>query len=675
MKTKNAFLTIAMAILLVTTGLAQNRAVLLHESFDGNSLPNGWSVQGEGANNWVVSQTNNAGGTPNEMELQFSPYFTGMARLITPAFDLTGVSGVTFTFNHSYEHFYGSNDMGIATSSDGGVTWNECWRHTYNSSSVYHVLESIESPDMGQPNVQFCVFVDTDSHQFIQWFFDDIEIISNTNNDLGLTRLAFPATLPYGETNLGVKVLNYGTDAITSVEMSYQVDGQEPVAETFSVNIPYMTTDVLTFSTPVDLGLGQHDCVFKILEVNGAEGDDNDENNELELTLTVVHAIGERNVMIESFSSSTCGPCVENNEALHQLCEDYAGQFAFVKYPTFGDRYNTAESDTRFYYYNVVGVPQAFLDGVDQGENPVLSTNFEPMLEQVALFDIRSSFFMQGSTIKVVADIMPFVDQNARVFVSVNEKRTVNNTGSNGETEFFHVMMKMLPDAQGTQVNFTVGEEQHFEFEYDMASTHVEEMNDLEVAVWVQNHSTKEIYNSRFAYEYTDEHPYSVQNLKAEEEEGVYCHCLLVSWDAPSQGTPTGYNVYVNNVLVAENVNETEYEYEYLPEKLYVIEVQALYGGDKTSVKQIVTFQETQSVDEAENQECKVYPNPSNGQFNIDLGEGQWSVEVCDLMGRKVYEGRHDGQTVIDLNQCQKGIYFLKAMSEGREVTAKLTIL
>lgn len=60
MKTKNAFLTIAMAILLVTTGLAQNRAVLLHESFDGNSLPNGWSVQGEGANNWAVSNTNEA---------------------------------------------------------------------------------------------------------------------------------------------------------------------------------------------------------------------------------------------------------------------------------------------------------------------------------------------------------------------------------------------------------------------------------------------------------------------------------------------------------------------------------------------------------------------------------------------------------------------------------------
>lgn len=199
-------------------------------------------------------------------------------------------------------------------------------------------------------------------------------------------------------------------------------------------------------------------------------------------------------------------------------------------------------------------------------------------------------------------------------------------------------------------------------------------MNDLEVAVWVQDYATKEVFNSRFAYEYTDEHPYSVQNLKAEEEEGVYCHCLLVSWDAPSQGTPTGYNVFVNNVLVAEATTENEYEFTFQPEKLYVIEVQAIYGEGKTSVKQIVTFQETQSVDEAENQGCKVYPNPSNGQVNLNLGEGRWDIEVYDLTGRVVYRGHHENQSLLDLGQCPKGLYFLKATNDGHEVTAKLTI-
>lgn len=84
---RRIIITIAVDIMLSVNGLAQNRAILLHESFDGNSLPNGWSVQGEGANNWVVSNTNHTGGTPNEMQLWTAPYFNGMARLVTPAID------------------------------------------------------------------------------------------------------------------------------------------------------------------------------------------------------------------------------------------------------------------------------------------------------------------------------------------------------------------------------------------------------------------------------------------------------------------------------------------------------------------------------------------------------------------------------------------------------------
>ena len=85
-------------------------------------------------------------------------------------------------------------------------------------------------------------------------------------------------------------------------------------------------------------------------------------------------------------------------------------------------------------------------------------------------------------------------------------------------------------------------------------------------------------------------------------------------------------------------------------------------------------FQETQSVDETENDGFVVYPNPSNGQFNFDLGEGQWNVEVYDITGRKVYEGTHEGHSAIDLGQCPKGLYFLKAKNESQELTTKLMI-
>ena len=137
---------------------------------------------------------------------------------------------------------------------------------------------------------------------------------------------------------------------------------------------------------------------------------------------------------------------------------------------------------------------------------------------------------------------MPYIDADARVFISVNEKETHNNVGGNGETSFHHVFMKMLPDAQGTAVSFKATELGQFEFTQDMSSTHVEEMSDLEVSIWVQNYNSKEMFNSRFAYEYTDEHPYPVEELTLIQDEEAEENTMVASWNAPSLATPTGYD-------------------------------------------------------------------------------------------------------------------------------------
>ena len=82
----------------------------------------------------------------------------------------------------------------------------------------------------------------------------------------------------------------------------------------------------------------------------------------------------------------------------------------------------------------------------------------------------------------------------------------------------------------------------------------------------------------------------------------------------------------------------------------------------------------TESVSDQEKTPIRVYPNPSKGVFNLNLGEGQWDVEVYDITGRKVYENRMDGRSVLDLGKCRKGVYFLKATGESRGVTAKVMV-
>ena len=578
-------LLFAFALLFATAMMAQNRAVLLQESFDGTSMPAGWSISGQ-PNNWSVSGTNNAGGDPNEMHLSWSPQFNGMTRLVSPAIDLTGVNSVVFSFKHALDNYSGSNTIGVATTSDGGTTWNQAWSQGYSTSSSWTVSQEINTPDMGHANVQFCIFFNGSSYNINDWFFDDIVVFTLENLDLGLEAATIPEFIGNGETSFGIKVSSYGSTTVTSVEATYEVEGKEPVTETFTVNIAPLGTAILNFTTPTLLTPGSYNVTYSINLVNG-QVDDDANNNTLSKVVKVSLGSAERKPMIEHFSSSTCSPCVQPNIAMHTFCNNNEGRYTYTKYqmnwPGSGDPYYTDEGGVRRTYYSVNAVPMAFLDAESLNFNTI-QTKFDQHAAITAYMDIKGSFSVEGNTINVKADVMPYVDANARIYVSVNEKETHGNVGTNGETSFHHIFMKMLPDAQGTTVEFVTGELQHLEFSQDMSGTHVEEMSDLEVSIWVQNYLTKEIFNSRYAYEYTDVHPYPVENLTLVDEAPLKGTMYAV-WDAPANGTPVGYDVYVNDELVAENITENNYSFESQPDVFYVVGVVAKYAGGMNSVK------------------------------------------------------------------------------------------
>ena len=578
-------LLFAFALLFATAMMAQNRTVLLQESFDGASMPAGWTIDAQ-PNNWSVSATANAGGTPNEMHLTWSPQFNGMTRLVSPAIDMTGFNEVVFSFKHALDNYQGSNTIGVATSSDGGSTWNQAWSQGYSTSSSWTVNVSVNTPDMGHPDVQFCIFFNGSSYNINDWFFDDVKIFTLENLDVAVTGTSIPELVQVGDLTVNMGVMSYGSTPVTSIQASYEVLGMEPVEQTFNVNLDPLATTTLTFDVPVTINTpGSYDIVLTINKVNGVD-DDLADNNTWEKHFSVPVGFTQRFPMIEHFSSSTCGPCVNVNNQMNTFCNNNPGRYTYTKYqmnwPGNGDPYYTQEGGVRRTYYGVSGVPDIYLDGVGTNNAAVNQNTFDQHAAEPGYFDVRGSFTVDGNNIHIFADVMPYVDIEARVFVAINEKVTYNNVGGNGETEFHHVFMKMMPDGEGSTIDFTTGEMQRLEFTQDMSSTHVEEMSDLEVSIWVQNYSSKYVYNSHFAYEYTDVHPYPVENLTLTE---VNRGTLVASWDAPANGNPIGYDVYVNNVLVAENITETEYSFEADPELFNVVGVVALYPNDVTSVK------------------------------------------------------------------------------------------
>ena len=79
-------------------------------------------------------------------------------------------------------------------------------------------------------------------------------------------------------------------------------------------------------------------------------------------------------------------------------------------------------------------------------------------------------------------------------------------------------------------------------------------------------------------------------------------------------------------------------------------------------------------VDEAEEVLPVVYPNPSQGLFNLNLVEGNWQVQVYDITGRKVLESQNDGKGSVVLNGYQSGMYFLKATNGMQEINTKIVV-
>ena len=75
-----------------------------------------------------------------------------------------------------------------------------------------------------------------------------------------------------------------------------------------------------------------------------------------------------------------------------------------------------------------------------------------------------------------------------------------------------------------------------------------------------------------------------------------------------------------------------------------------------------------------ENAEVTVYPNPNNGQFQIDLASETADIVVYDAAGKMIVKKSISDNEVIDMTSAQKGIY-LMVITSGSEVSTKRVVI
>ena len=670
-------LLLTIALFLSAVAFSQSH-VFLSESFDGENFPEGWTLSETGKDNWEISASDHAGGKPNELFLNnFPPLFNETTRVISPAVNLNGVDEVILSFRHCLNNNIDAAIqqtpyvIGVATSTDM-ENWTTIWSEEYKESGVYQIFEFINTTDLSD-NVHFSLFFTGANYMINGWVFDDIIIYSQDDTDLEMISLNVPEMSNYGEHEISFTVQNIGISAINSFEAKYEgIDGIV-VSETFETNMESLEIKEFTFSEAAYITPGSYNLKVELTSVNG-ENDGNENNNIAEKNIEIGMGYASKVPMIEHFSSSTCSYCVEPNKIIKQVLADNPGKYTYTKYPTkfpgMGDPYTTEEVKNRVNYYQVNGAPEFYLDGIWKAYEIVSPDDIDSVFGSNTFLDVRGAFTVENNTINIIADFMSYIKiDSVRAFISINEKTTTENVATNGETEFHHIMMKMLADDKGNPINLKAGEYKRLEFSYNMDSTFMEDINDLEVALWLQNHETHEIYNSRYAYEYT-EHCYPVQNLTL----NVDGNNKTIRWEAPEKGNPTGYKVLVNNKVVIENTSDLSYNFT-SSEELFIAEVIALYEEGKTSVAVAKTYRQGENIVEHNNElNCDVYPNPASDILTIATELRVKEVSIHDIYGRLTMSQQVNettSQQVVDVADLETGVYFVNIKTENGNIVKR----
>ncbi|EJL61332.1 endonuclease [Flavobacterium sp. CF136] len=78
----------------------------------------------------------------------------------------------------------------------------------------------------------------------------------------------------------------------------------------------------------------------------------------------------------------------------------------------------------------------------------------------------------------------------------------------------------------------------------------------------------------------------------------------------------------------------------------------------------------------SESDEIIIYPNPSDGNFNVGLGtfETPYSIEIVSFSGQKVFEKQNAIDPAIAVSNLAKGIYVVKIVKDSKTLIKKIII-
>ncbi|NJN78504.1 MAG: hypothetical protein HC803_09435, partial [Saprospiraceae bacterium] len=241
------------------------------------------------------------------------------------------------------------------------------------------------------------------------------------------------------------------------------------------------------------------------------------------LTLFVAMTVGvfaqsQRKVLLEHFTQASCGPCATYNPLVKQYFDNTTNDVTSIKYQTSWpgtdpmNAHNPTQVATRVSYYGVSGVPNVVVDGNAAQGNPGTlfaggqSSAMDTRAGVTSPFDIIVSHALSAnySSVDVTAVITAsnaVTNANLIAHIVIVEKKIAfaSAPGSNGETEFYNVMKRMLPTAAGTPVQAVWANGNTVLLTESWNLANVYNMAELGAIVFIQDNVTKEILQTGFS--------------------------------------------------------------------------------------------------------------------------------------------------------------------------------
>ncbi|PLX12561.1 MAG: hypothetical protein C0598_05760 [Marinilabiliales bacterium] len=653
-----------------------NAQTFINEDFSGGEMPpDGWS-QLPLTTGWDLSQTSHAGGNVPEGVFEGFNY-TGTARLIGPSVNMNSTDTAAIVFKHSYLMNSGGVTIGIATRNGGD--WVTVWEQTPGENiDAEEVSILLTGDQITGSYFQISFFIEGNLNWVNKWYLDDIQFFAPLAFDAKLSSIDIPSVI-YNPAPVVANIMNIGNTVVDEVNVSWVSYGGIVRDSTYSnLNLGFAEVATLDLGGTWASPLGSHDLEMYINSVNG--GSDMDQSND-----TLIKTIEYQSVsfpvmpLFEEFTSSTCAPCASFNAQFVPWCNTHADEIILLKYqmnwPGSGDPYYTAEGGTRRSFYGINAVP----DLIGMGTNINTSTSAaQAILDQAqnmsTTFDIASSFTMSGTTINVTTNIISFANTSSmKVHNVVIEKITTENASTNGETEFEHVMMKMFPNGNGTSQSFTSGVPVQFTYSYDMSTTNVEEFDDLMLVVFIQDPSTKQVYQAAYGLEdldYSNEARLSEVTLDGIPMEDFDPDVYEYDVKLP-EGTIE--EPVLGSVAMDENATRITNMAFAIPGTASV----DVYAEDLFTKKTYKFHYYIEYVGEDELIDAsmvKVYPNPAKDEL-ILKGFSNANLTVVSSSGQIVVQKSSFNGGRIDISNLNPGVYFVNIRLENNQVVYKKVVV